>query len=149
MEASPCLLNWEGREQIERTCETDGIYHEDGVQKGRKRININSLGVRTFRMFVCSSLVCVPHVRCAVVALRSAGLDPGPSSALFVIWDDPESHYPQVATPRNGGDFLPLGMVNEAAFRKLPGTLVFLPVSLLKEAPHHQKLPSRLAIAQR
>lgn len=84
-----------------------------------------------------------------MVALKSAGLDPGPTSALFVIWDDPESHYPQVAAPRNDGDFLPLGMVNEAASRKLPGKLVFLPVSLLKEAPHHRKLPSGLAIAQR
>lgn len=73
-------------------------------------------------MFVFSSLVCVPHVRRAVVALKSAGLDPGPSSALFVIWADPESRYPQVAALRNGGDFLPLGMVNEAAFRKLPGS---------------------------
>lgn len=79
-------------------------------------------------------LVCVPHTRRGVVALKSAGLDPDPSSAQSVTWDDP-----QVAAAGNGGDCLPLGKINEAAFRKLPCKYVFLPVSLSsEEAPRHQ-----------
>lgn len=77
-----------------------------------------------------------------MVALKSAGLDPDPSSAQSVTWDDP-----QVAAAGNGGDCLPLGKINEAAFRKLPCKYVFLPVSLLRGSPSPSKLPLGLAIA--
>lgn len=86
-------------------------------------------------------------MRRGVVDLKSAGLDPDPSSAQSVIWDDPEPQFPQVAAAGNGGDALPLGMINEAAFRKLPCKYVFLPVSLLRGIPLPSKLPLGLAIA--
>ena len=75
--------------------------------KGRRRINPSVPAVGT------SVCVSVPHWRPSCVHLppvRSAGLDPEPSSALFVICND-QDHAIQAAPPRKGGDCLPLGMM--------------------------------------
>ena len=93
----PVLLSW-GRGQMERTSALMG-HLQRWCLKGRHRKNPRSLGMGTSE---CAS---VPLQKLPCVHLtwvRSAGLDPDPSSALFVICNDFGPCYPPAAPPRKG-----------------------------------------------
>ena len=82
MEASLCLLSWERRGHMERTGDTDG-RPQRWCLKGRHRISTRS---RSGDLTVSPC----PSVQVGVcLTVGSAGLDPNPSSEVFVICNDP------------------------------------------------------------
>ena len=79
---------------MERTGDTDG-RPQRWCLKGRHRISTRS---RSGDLTVSPC----PSVQVGVcLTVGSAGLDPNPSSEVFVICNDPGLCYPQAAQPRN------------------------------------------------
>lgn len=72
---------------------------------------------------------------CGVVAPKSAGLDPDPSSTLLVICDGSEPHYPQITITREVRYFLWGCLMRRCSRKPHPNPFPFLPLSL--EAASH------------